>query len=50
MSTNQPGSMSRREFVVGPANNQTPRVEASPGYVDVTVPTILVHEVVAIDL
>jgi hypothetical protein len=30
--------------------NQTPRVEASPGYLDVTVPTIIDHEVVAIDL
>ncbi|PYQ76102.1 MAG: hypothetical protein DMG04_04730, partial [Acidobacteria bacterium] len=30
--------------------DQTPRVEASAGYVDVTVPVITDHEVVAIDL
>jgi hypothetical protein len=28
---------------------RTPRVEQSPGYVEVTVPAILDHEVVAID-
>jgi hypothetical protein len=30
--------------------DRPPRVEESPGYVDVTVPVILDHEVVAIDL
>ena len=31
-------------------SDRTPRVEETPGYVDVTVPAILEHEVVAIDL
>jgi len=37
----------RVQLLVG---ERPPRVEQSPGYVDVTVPSILDHEVVAIDL